>query len=337
MTTTKEPRRSSVQANGPDIFAEINSHTIPELWVMLGLSGEPKGHGNMRSPFRDERTASFSIHDDGKAWKDHGTGEGGDGVEFARAALRSDHAGVRDWWMERSGIDYFDHGSGKVPSRPAKPSVTPPRVIQWPGELVEGVEETWGAFAGKRGITPAAAWVAVRCGLVRFVRIDGKPCFVVTDAARRNAEIRRFDGSKFGGSKAFPLSGVDKSWLVGCELLKDAPKQTGVFLCEGATDFVTAISLLTRYRRAGGRASWIPLGLLGAHCKTLAPDAAEMIRGRRARIAFDADKAGEEGAAHWRKLLLGLGCVVDTIQLPAGQDLTNVAAANIEPETLFSL
>jgi hypothetical protein len=328
--------RGSYQNRGSsqvDPFREINSHTIAELWVMLGLPGEPKSHGSMRSPFRDERTPSFSIHDDGHAFKDHGTDEGGDGVEFARIALRTDPAGVRAWWLERSGIDYYDHGNGKASSRPAK-GPQPPKVIQWPGELVEGTEATWQAFATTRGITYAAAWAAVGCGLVRFVRIDGKACYVVTDPALRNAEIRRFDGSTFNGKKAYPLPGPEKAWPVGCELLKGEPKKVGVFLCEGATDFVSAIGLLTRYRRAGGSASWIPLGILGAHCKTLAPDAAALIRGRRARIAFDADKAGEDGAAHWREMLLGLGCEVGVVTLPIGKDLTDVAG-EIELEGLF--
>jgi hypothetical protein len=119
---------------------------------MLGLPGEPKDSGTMRSPFRDESNPSFSIFDNGRGFKDHG-GEGacGDGVEFARVALRTDHAGVRDWWMERSGIDYFDHGDGKASSRPAK-APAPPKRIEWPAELIEGTSATWKAFADLREI-----------------------------------------------------------------------------------------------------------------------------------------------------------------------------------------
>jgi len=324
-----------------DVFAEARlTYSIPQVWTALGFAGEAKPHGMHLSPFRDERTASLSIFDDGTAWKDWGTGEGGDVIEFVRVALGG-WPEARSWFAERLRMELHSRRERKTPSRPAKPTPAAPAVstvTEWPGELVEGKEETWGAFAGKRGITPLAASAMVASGLVRFLKIDGKACYVVTDESRRNAEIRRFDGAKFGDSKAFPLKMYPgaKSWPVGCDLLRGAPKNAGVFLCEGATDFISAIGLLARYRKAGGQARWMPLGLLGAHCKALAPDAAELIRGRRARIAFDADKAGEEGAAHWRKLLLGLGCTVDTVELEAGNDLTDVAA-DIEPETLFSL
>lgn len=48
-----------------------------------------------RSPFREDRHASFSVFDDGRKWKDHATGEGGDVVDFlalARGISKSDAA-----------------------------------------------------------------------------------------------------------------------------------------------------------------------------------------------------------------------------------------------------
>lgn len=40
-----------------------------------------------RSPFRNDRKPSFSISEDGKLWKDHGTGAGGDVVSFVMRGL----------------------------------------------------------------------------------------------------------------------------------------------------------------------------------------------------------------------------------------------------------
>lgn len=58
---------------------------IPELWRLLGLPGEPKA--SCRSPFRDERHASFSIFADGQAARDHAMGENFDGPQFLAKVL----------------------------------------------------------------------------------------------------------------------------------------------------------------------------------------------------------------------------------------------------------
>ena len=321
--------------NHRDLFAEAREvYTIADAWVMLRLPGEPKA--SCRSPFREEGNPSFTIFDDGSAWKDHGTGEGGDVIEFIRHAIGGDHRAVRDWLKERLGIDLYDHGTGKVPSRPAK-APAPAKVIRWPADPVEGTTATWKAFAAKRGMTPAGVTLAVHLGILRFCRLqDGTKCFVVTDAERRSAEIRRLDGMPFRTSKAFPLPGVNKSWPAGCELLRHAPPASAVMITEGSTDLLTAIDLYSRYREAGGCRSWVLIAILGAGCKDLAHDAAELIRGRHCRLVPDADEAGDRMETHWTARLRENGCAVDVVKLPRGTDLTE-CKNDISPTDLFSL
>ena len=325
---------TSPEGSQVDVFAEINSHTIPELWVMLGLPGEPKSSGTMRSPFREDNSPSFVIFAESMAWKDHGSGEGGDGVEFVRVTLRTDHAGVRDWYLERSGIDYFDHGDGKASSRPAKTPEAPKR-IEWPAELVAGTGETWKAFSVKLGIPFPAIHSAVKGGILRFCKVDGIRCYVVTDAADRAAEIRRIDGGLFRGKKAYPLKGVDKSWLPGIELVKVTPKSTGIFLTEGPRDYLAAIGLYSRYKRElGGKNSWLPAAVLGASCTKLHPELVPWFRGRRVRMVPDGDDAGDKMGETWKALLLDLGCTVDLVKMPRGKDLFDLRG-EIQPEGLF--
>lgn len=58
---------------------------IPELWRMLSLPGEPAK--SCRSPLRaDDANPSFSVFNDGLLWKDHGTGEHGDAIDFLARA-----------------------------------------------------------------------------------------------------------------------------------------------------------------------------------------------------------------------------------------------------------
>jgi hypothetical protein len=294
-----------------DVFAAARERfTIPEIWETLGLPGEPKPA--CRSPFRDERTASFSIFDSGRAWKDHGTGDGGDVVSFLCHARNCDHTDARQWFMERLSIT--------PPPPPTK--APPPKKIQWPGQLVTGDHRRWDLFSRKRGICYGATFTAVEIGFLRFLRVDGLACFSVTDDTGRAAEIRRWDGQPFfNKSKAYPLRGVDKSWPLG---LAENPKAPSVILCEGATDFLAALHLYHLYRKSGGKSRWAIAAMLGASCRNLHPQAVELLRGRHVRLVPDADAAGAAMAAHWKSYLPAhCSCTVDTVFLPDKTDLTD--------------
>jgi hypothetical protein len=319
-----------------DLFAEAREkYSIADVWEMFRLPGEPKP--SCKSPFREDRSPSFSIHGGGKAWTDHATGDGGDVVEFIRHAIDGDHKAVREWLRERLGIDYHDHGPVTAPSKPAT-APQAPKSIDWPAELVEGTQPTWEAFAKHRGLTFPAVHAMVQSGILRFCKLpDGSKCYVVTDGSHRAAEIRRLDGKPFGESKAYPLRGVMKSWLPGLELLKQAPKTTAVLITEGATDLLSAIDIYSRYRRHhGGMQSWQPVALLGATCRTLHGEAEALIRGRHVRIVPDGDPAGDAMADHWTGLLRKIGCHVDVVNLPRDTDLTD-HLSTISPTDLFSL
>lgn len=315
-----------------DLFAEAREKfKIADAWHLLGFDGEPKA--SCKSPFREDRHPSFSIHTDGTGWTDHATGDGGDVIEFIRHAIGGDHREVRQWLQERIGTN--SHSISKPARKPATASQAP-KAILWPADLVEGTSATWQAFANHRGFTFPAVHVMVQAGILRFCKIDGAKCYVITDESHRAAEIRRLDGQQFGESKAFPLPGVDKSWLPGAELLRQAPKETAVLITEGATDLLSAIDLYSRYRRNhAGTNSWQTVALLGASCKRLHPEAAALFKGRRVRLVPDADPAGDAMADHWTGLLRKIGCAVDVVTLPQGTDLTD-HLSTLPPTDLFS-
>lgn len=325
--------KQSAQGARRDLFAEARAaYNIPGAWAMLQLPGEP--NARCRSPFREDRNPSFSIFDNGRAWKDHATGEGGDLIEFIRTALGCDYSGVRDYLCGRLGINRGPRSHKPVVPRATK---TPPpqREIEWPAEVSEGSPEKWQAFARARGMTYPATRGGVKSGFLRFTVINGSDCFVVTDNERRAAEIRRIDRGLFGHLKAYPLKGVDKSWLPGAALLRGASEATSVLLAEGATDALAAMTLYTRYRRKhGGAFSWVPLALLGASCRNIDPTCAALIGGRHVRLVPDADPAGEKMRVHWTGLLRTIGCSVDSVTLPDGYDLNGVKAL-INPKELF--
>lgn len=305
---------------------------------MLGLPGEPKQHGNMRSPFHEDRTPSFSIHSQGLKWKDWSAKQGeigGDGVAFVMAALNCDYAEARRWWMERQGIDWQGNPpKGGFKFNAGIPVSSPPKRIEWPELLAHGNVSTRRKFAESRGLSHATVNVLMHSRMLGFLAVDGHECFAVLDPENRSAEIRRIDRGTFGKTKAYPLRGVDKSWPPGLHYAKDAPKDCGILLCEGATDFLTAWDLYVSHRKAGGE-PWVPCALLGASCKTLHPQAERIMRGRTVQLVPDGDEAGDKMADHWRELLLGIGCTVTVVKLPRGRDLSD-ERANIQPGDLYA-
>lgn len=307
-----------------DVFQQARQTlTIPEAWVMLGLPGEPRP--TCKSPFRDERTASFSIHADGKKWKDHGADIGGDVVEFVKHAIAGDYSAVREWLQSRLG--------GVVAT--SKPP-TPSKRIAYPAPLTSGTQAQWLAFANHRGIGYATVSTLAKLDVLKFCTIQGNDCFALTDSFNKVAEIRRIDGGLFGTSKAYPLPGVDKSFLLGAALIDDPSGKASILVCEGATDFLTAMHLYVRHRRETTAAShWIPTALLGAGCRTLSPQCATILRGRHVRLVPDGDAAGDRMREHWESLLLKNGCTVDCIEMPRDKDLTDIKN-ELEPSDIFT-
>lgn len=84
------------QPTNSDYSRAIAELTIARIWQEAGLPGRvPTGDGIHKSPFRDERTPSFSVFGRMRNWKDHGTGDGGGIVDFAKKC-----------WSELSDEDF---------------------------------------------------------------------------------------------------------------------------------------------------------------------------------------------------------------------------------------
>lgn len=92
------------------------AYRIPAAWRDLQLDGEPGKC--VRSPFREDKKPSFSVHADGKRWRDFGTNERGDVVDFVRRALGADTKGALAWIRDRLGFISGKNREGKKPRIP---------------------------------------------------------------------------------------------------------------------------------------------------------------------------------------------------------------------------
>ena len=314
---------------------------IPEVWQVLGLEGQPSLR--CRSPFRPDRTPSFSIYDGGRRWKDFGTGQSGDVIDFIATARQLSKGQALRQFLEMSGVpQHTQSPSGKKPphATPARSGAqgqaAPDEQTQAPvsaasGEsaataaatvgavrvpLQRGTEQERQRVAETRHLTLEAVHLAMGLRTLSFGTVQGFQCWILTDAAQRCAEARRLDGHPFPESgplaarKAHTLRGSSKSWPLGVAVLRRVPQFRTLLVVEGGPDYLASLHFAHELER------WdvLPVAMLGRSTGgRIADEALELMRGRRVRLYphADADGGGVKSAQIWATQLHQVGCEVD--------------------------
>ena len=152
---------------------------LPQLMEELGHGAHAKG--TAKSPFRPDRNPSFGIfHKDGTwAWKDHGTGEGGDEITYLEKALEISRKDAIAKFLEMAGI-----------RREQKPQPTKYKLASQPG-LWEKLHAAADAefltqIAASRGLEFETLEWAHQLGIIG--NKDGMPAFKNGDGAHHKAE-----------------------------------------------------------------------------------------------------------------------------------------------------
>ena len=169
--------------------------TIHELWAMLRLPGKPGR--SCRSPFREDRHASFSIYDGGQRWKDHATGVGGDAVDFLALALNLSNedacrklielAGVCPFPSERASLGNF------VRSHDAEEEEKARKRKKWPSFQQPSADEIE-AISELRGLSVEGVSLAADRGVLFCAGTPEGRAWIITDSRRKNAQARRLNG-----------------------------------------------------------------------------------------------------------------------------------------------
>ncbi|MGK7345000.1 MAG: toprim domain-containing protein [Candidatus Nitrospinota bacterium M3_3B_026] len=118
----------------------------------LGLE-RPGGRGNYRSPKHDDKNPSLSVFADGKAWKDHSTGEGGSCIDLVKYVQGADTAEAVRLLCEWYGVGAGEHS----PSASREKSL--PEYIA--GRCLEKARDAAGYLSG-RGISEPVIENAIR-------------------------------------------------------------------------------------------------------------------------------------------------------------------------------
>lgn len=288
-----------------DIPALKERLLIPEVWQRLGLPGQPAA--SCRSPFRPDKSPSFSVYDGGRRWKDFSNNEGGDVIDFIAAACKIDTQEATRRFLAMAGVPIAVAPACSHSLRPA--SLVLPRLHRGSAAEIKTVSRT-------RHICPEAVSLAHNLPTVVFGEVCGFPCWILTDQARRIAEARRLDGKPFpavdklGERKAHTLKGSSKSWPVGTAVLGRIPQFRAIMLVEGGPDYLAAVHFAYLHEK------WdvLPVAMLGRSTGTQIDAAAlAMLAGRRVRVFPHADKdgGGMASAKSWAAQLHAKGCQVD--------------------------
>jgi hypothetical protein len=286
-----------------DAKARLNIHG---LWRHFGFDGEPKA--SCHSPFRDDNKPSFSVNADGTLWNDFATGEAGDAVDFFQRA-----SGLP---QKDACLKFIELAGGHI--TPAPRAARPQRADTKPKPVFPdfrtGTTADFQQLASLRNIGREGLEFAGERGLLWFATLKDCPAWIVTDAARVNAQARRMDGQGWNHlpdcPKAYTLPGAWASWPIG---ITEAQPFRAIALCEGGPDFLAA-HYLTLWEQAAHHAKrdvqCAPVTMLGAS-QRIHPDALPLFTGKRVRIFGHDDEAGRGAVERWAAQLASVGADVD--------------------------
>lgn len=297
----------------PDLQAAKERLLIPQLWLRLGLPGQPSP--SCRSPFRADRNPSFSIYDGGRRWMDHATGEKGDVIDFLAHACHVEKAEAVLRFRTLAGVPLPMGVSRPRRGCPERTQAGPSGRLMWP-VLHAGTTEELQAVARSRHLSLAAVSLAQRLRTLAFGTVCGHACWVLGDDSGLVAEARRLDGLPFpaqgnlGERKAHTLRGSVKSWPCGTAVLRHHTHFRRVLLVEGGPDYLAALHFTLEQQ------VWdaLPVAMLGRSTGGhISAAALALLAGRHVRLYphADADGGGMRAARRWAAQLYRHGCTCD--------------------------
>jgi hypothetical protein len=226
-----------------------------------------------------------------------------------------------DFFQRASGLSQRDAcrkfielaGGHLTPApRAARPQPQPAKAKPTFPDFSRGTAADFRHLAGLRKISREGVEWASERGLLWFATLKDCPAWIVTDAARVNAQARRMDGQKWEhvGAKAWTLPGAWASWPIG---ITEAQPFPAIALCEGGPDFLAAHYFalweqVSHYTARDVQCS--PVAMLGAS-QRIHPDALPLFSGKRVRIFGHDDEAGRGAVERWAGQLASVAAHVD--------------------------
>lgn len=286
---------------------------VTEAWNRLGLPGQPSK--SCRSPFREDRSPSFSVYEGGHRWKDHSNGKGGDVCDFIAAALNVSPSDATRWLLEQTGSRATARAWPQAqPIAPAKPKPQEPRKPLVLPQMDKGSISELAQLQELRGFCFfAGLQILLDRGQLAFANLkDGAEnprCWIITDSSRRNAQARRLDGKPWqnlpGKPKAKTLPGSQAAWPIGAARIGNS---NTVLFTEGAPDLLAAATFAA-FEMKG---SFEAVAMTGAGL-SIHPEALPLFKNKTVSLFVHNDAAGIEAARRWQDQLTDAGATVTAL------------------------
>jgi Toprim domain-containing protein len=142
---------------------EVRARGVAAVALALGLAVEkraispcPACHASTRHPSRGDRRGAVGVTSDGRGWRCHECGVGGDAVDLAAFALleRIPYPRETDAWLKiRDALEGVRSGEIKLPPTLPEPPRRPPQ---------DEVRALWNATRSVTDDPPAARWLTSR-------------------------------------------------------------------------------------------------------------------------------------------------------------------------------
>jgi hypothetical protein len=317
--------------------AALERLKIADVWRILALRGDPPERDKtVCSPFRDDKDPSLSIFNQGRKWKDHGTGESGNVVDFLAKARGLENGDACRELIRLAGTADCNFQpcstfAAPTPPRPTK-KLELPHSLKWDPEIAKRVADSRELHI--TSVEFAFLWLKT----LRFCRVcNNQMCWLLSDASRRCAEARRIDGEMFpalgaslGERKSHSITGSDKSWPVGIippgfeePWLKQHCHK--LLLVEGGPDYLAACQIIVE-SPATDFDNVLPVAILGAS-NSIAVDVLHYFIGRQTTIVAHGDNEGRDASARWEEQITSAGGTAQVVYLNNGTDLNDAVAA----------
>lgn len=254
-------------------------------------------------PFHSEKTPSFNVNPQSQRYHCFGCAARGDVVDFVE-----NYNGV----SKKDAIKMLGGGGSDDDWKPAPKKEKPARPSRRRGrpdipELKEPTSYDLKLISQNRKIPIDALQEAVRLECLwscNWGRFKPEKCWMITDKARVNGQVRRMDGGRFKDRKALTLPNSWAKWPIGIANVPADAKR--IFICEGGPDFLAAFAAITDRSH--------PVAMVGASME-IHPAALPYMTNRHVTILPHRDDAGSEAAKKWKEQLEPF-TTVDIQELP---------------------
>ena len=290
---------------------------LPVLMRRMGLGRFAKR--NCPSPFRRDEKPSWGIfpREDRWFWKDHGTGESGDEINFIVRAKK-----LKPARAFREALEYWEAKANEADNEPQPDALPTPEPRPKPdaSHFGPGSDDQLVRLSKLRKIDLRGLLVAQDRGLLVFGTFIRHEVYGLKDSSGNVLELRRLDGEPFSAHgplserKSHAVKGSLKSWPVG---IANAGERPMILLVEGLPDLLAAFEVVVA---EGALDRVAPVAMLSAG-SSIASDALPLFKGRHVLIVPHADKAGRDGATRWKEQLVAGGAAkVDFYSLTDERD-----------------